>query len=168
MRLATVAAFTIITAVSAAAQAVWSSSAVTAVPQFRGDGTQRLQTVDPAAPGKGIRLADNYIGQSYAYIPVVAPQGSAFRFLHLRAHDSSLDGAVRAEFFRQPRVGPAGPAVTLAAVMTGNAAAVQTVLSPAFGPEFINMARFSYYIRLTLKRSALAATPIAYDVSLTQ
>jgi hypothetical protein len=156
-----------------AAQNVWTANATTAVPNFQSNGSVKTTTVDATIHGRGIRprFAPDGAGTSFAYIPVTAPNGSTFACIGLRAMDNLSSGAIRAEFIREPRNGNAGPAVTLGAVGSVNAAGdgFQFVTN-AFAAQVINYPLFTYYIRLTFsyQSSGLVATPspIALDVSL--
>jgi hypothetical protein len=151
-------------ALSANAQMIWNSSAVAAVPFFRADGTQSFRTWDPGANGKGLRLKDMYIGVSYAYLDVSAPNGATFRKIQLRA-EGSVSGAVRAEFFKQRRDADPGGAILIGGVTTVGGG-FQFVASGFAAAEVIDRLRWSYYVRLTLRRDVGLGAPTAYDVTL--
>jgi hypothetical protein len=148
---------------SGQAQNVWSACAVTAVPYYDAAGNVRTQTFDLPLNSRGIRLLPGFNGTAYAYLPVTASNGAVFSKIVLVAQDPA-GGLVRAEFFKQPRIGPGIPTL-LGVVTTIAVGAVQTRISVPFAPEVINQANFAYYIRLTLKRDANQLIT-AYDVSL--
>lgn len=154
-------------------QNVWTANATTAVPNFQSNGSVKTMTEDTTIHGRGIRprLVTEGMGTSYAYIPVTAPNGSTFACIGLRAMDNQPSGAIRAEFIRQPRNGNAGPAVTLGAVGSVNAAGDGfQFVTAAFGAQAINYPAFTYYVRLTFSYQGAATaaipSPIALDVSL--
>jgi hypothetical protein len=155
------------------AQNVWTANATTAVPNFLSNGTVKTTTVDTTIHGRGVRprTTPEGFGTSFLYIPVTAPNGTTFACIGLRAMDNSISGNIRAEFVRQPRNGNAGPAVTLGAVGSVDAAGdgFQFVTGP-FAAQVLNYSQNTYYIRLNMNYqgspAALIPSPIALDVSL--
>lgn len=159
---------------AAQAQDWWSASACTAVPHFQADGTVNTKTHSGNTHGRGARLKDGFNGTAYLYVPVTAASGMSFKSLHLRAEDNTANGLVKAELIRQPRGDHDGPAVTLSSVTT------EDVNDPVdgfqlrsinFDPLTLDLFLHSYYIRITLKRSAQSTSQdriTVYDVSLGQ
>jgi hypothetical protein len=149
----------------------WTANATTAVPNFAPTGLVKTTTFDGGIHGKGVMPRPGFegTGTSYLYVPVTAPQGSKFACIGLRADDATPFGAIRSEFYRQPRDGNPGPAVLLAAVATGNGGFQFD--QAVFPVQVINYNLFTYYIRISFGVTATAGIPppqglIAYDVSL--
>jgi hypothetical protein len=153
---------------ASAAPAWWSANAATAVPHFQADSTLRSRTFDLGLNGRGVRHANNQIGSVYLYVPVTANNGDTFSKIGLRAEDSTVNGFVRAELFRQPRNAVAGGAVLIGSVTTNNAGFqfVNAAFFAAFLPHSLDLTQFTYYIRITLQRNVAADTVTALDVSL--
>ncbi len=162
-------------ALNLSAQNVWTANATTAVPNFQSNGIVKTTTVDTTVHGRGVRprMTTEGIGTSFLYIPVTAPNGTTFACIGLRAMDNSPSGSIRAEFIRQPRNGNPGPAVTLGAVGSFDAAGdgFQFVTAP-FAAQIINYSLNTYYVRLAMSyqgaATAVIPSPIALDVSLSQ
>jgi hypothetical protein len=152
---------------------VWDANATTAVPNFQANGVVKTTTVDTTVHGRGLRPRQSQegYGLSYAYVPVTAPQGTTFACIGLRAADNSTSGAIRAEFYRQPRNGNPGAAVFIGGVGTIDAGGdgFQFRQGP-FAAHVINYVLNTYYVRLTFSYQGastfLVPSPIAFDVSL--
>ena len=159
-------------AMSLSAQ-TWTANAATAVPNFPVTGIVKTTTVDTTAHGRGVqpRMTQEGTGTSLLYVPVTAPQNSAFGCIGLRAADNSPTGAIRIEFYRQPRDANPGPAVLLAAVSSHDAPGdgFQFDQQP-FAAQVINYTLNTYYIRILMSYQSSSAvlipSPITFDVSL--
>jgi hypothetical protein len=168
-------AFATALASNAFGQAVWSANVATAAPNFLSTGVVKTTTVDSTIHGRGVRprMTVEGNGSSYLYIPVTAPNASTFGCIGLRGMDNSNLGTIRAEFWRQPRNGNAGPSVLLGSVNSVDAAGdgFQFQMAP-FAAVAINYSLFTHYIRVTMthQNTSTAVTPsvIALDVSLSQ
>jgi hypothetical protein len=163
--------FLVLLAAASLPAQTWTANATTAVPNFSPTGLVKTTTFDGGVHGKGVTPRPGAEGQgiSFLYVPVTAPQGSTFACIGLRADDATALGAIRSEFYRQPRDGNPGPAVLLGAVTTGNAGFQFD--QAGFAAQVINYNFFTYYIRIIFSVHPSSTVPppqglIAYDVSL--
>lgn len=168
-------AFSAALASNAFGQTVWSANVATAAPNFQSTGDVKTTTVDTTGHGRGVRprMTVEGNGISYLYIPVTAPNATTFGCIGLRAMDNTAAGAVRAEYWRQPRNANPGPAVLLGGVSTVNAAGDGFQFQMAAFPAVaVNYNLYTHYIRVVMSHqstsTALTPSVIALDVSLSQ
>jgi hypothetical protein len=112
-------------------------------------------------------------GTKYIYVSVTPPAGSKFSKIQLQASDNTANGYVRAQLYRRKKCDAGATAELLGTVTTANVVVpvdgFQCVSAALAAPVTTDPSVYSYWIRVTLYRSAASTTADnirAFDVSL--
>jgi hypothetical protein len=149
-------------AVAVASATLWSGSAAMAVPHFREDLSVDTEL---AEDGVSLRFRKTKTGKAFAYLPMTIPQGASLRYIEIVAQCefNSKKESVSAEIFRVSRAGVTQALGAVNTVAKKQGAGIHR-WSAEFPAHNVDVAKHSYYIRLTLSRTEIAANPSVFSV----
>jgi hypothetical protein len=144
------------------AAAFWSGSAVNATPHFRDDLSVDLELADTA---RSLRFRKSITGKAYAYIPVNVPHGTSLRYIEIMAQcaANSKNESIVAEIFRISRLGSAQVLGTVKTVAKKEGSGIH-MWSEDFPIHTVDAANYSYYVRVTINRTATTSNPGLFGV----